>query len=386
MQTLTPKQASVLADGVYALKDQSVSQTIRRGDISLGTEGLFELQDSSRFQGQSGAPLFKRLSGFGYIAEGVGSYKGHMVCATRGTVSLADWLTDGSVGMQTGPSGYQVHIGFHQTWKSYMEEVRAFLRGKNPTHIHCVGHSLGGALAMLNADFFTANKVAGVSVYTFGAPRVGSRNFSSDLTRRIGADRIFRVSHIADPVPMIPTFPFLHLPYSAPAFVIGTGLISFGAHSMTDSYAPRVADLSWGSFPTDAQPPSDEKIEEWLGAANGAGGVKMYSAYALYMIGAALKWLLKKIGVVLGGVITLGTAAFTLLDRIAWMISKGIEISKDIANYGVSLIRAVMRFLGRVANTVQELTMAYLRWIFGLLFSAMASAANMALSIANRGQ
>ena len=96
MQTLSPKQASIIADGVYALKDQTVRDTVRRGDISLGVEGLFEVQDSSRFQGKSGALFFKRISGFGYIAKGVDKFEGHMLCATRGTLSLADWLLSGS--------------------------------------------------------------------------------------------------------------------------------------------------------------------------------------------------------------------------------------------------------------------------------------------------
>jgi len=385
MPTLTPKQAAAIAGGVYGLRERTLAQAAAR-HVELGCESLFQVQENSRFQGRSGALLYKPLSGFGYLAEGVGEFKGQILCATRGTDSIADWLTDGSVGMQQGPSGSQVHIGFHNTFKSYITEVRDFLRGKNPTHIHCVGHSLGGALAMLNADYFTANKVAAVSVYTFGAPRVGSNTFSSELTRRLGADNVFRVSHIADPVTMIPTFPFVHAPHALPSFVVGSGLFSFAAHKMVKSYVPAVEQLSWGSFPTDAMAVSDEKIQEWLTASNGAGAVKMYSAYALQMIGAALKWILKKIGMLLGTVITAATGAFTLLDRLAWMISKGVEISKEVAGYGISLIRAVMRFLGRVANTVQELTMAYLRWIFSLLFTTLANAATIALHVANRGE
>ena len=383
MPALTPSQAAVIADGVYAIQDQSVSDVLRRGEISLGTDGLFTVADGSRFQGSSGALLYRKLSGFGYIAEGVGRYSGHVLCATRGTAMLTDWLTDGSVGMQTGPTGSQVHIGFNTTWHSYIESIRTYLRNKNPTRVHCVGHSLGGALAMLNADYFTSLNIP-TSVYTFGAPRVGSQTFAQTLTRRIAekGGGIYRVSHIADPVPMIPTFPFLHAPAAGRAFWIGTGLISFGAHSMTDSYVPAMGDHSWTTLPTDAQQLSDEKVQTWLAAANSVGGVRMYSAHGLHMIGTALKWILRKIGALLGTVITAGTGAFTLLDRIAWMISRGIEITREISSYAVALIGAVMRFLGRVAHAAQEMTMAYLRWVFGLLFGTLTTAAHMALTAA----
>ena len=385
MPTLTPKQASVIADGVYALQDQSVSEVTKRGDVSLGTEGLFNVTDGSRFEGSSGALLYRKLSGFGYIAEGVGNFQGHVLCATRGTAMLADWLTDGSVGMESGPTGSQVHIGFNTTWNSYSDALRAYLRNKNPTHIHCVGHSLGGALAMLNADYFTNLKIP-ASVYTFGAPRVGGSTFSDALSKRIieRGGKIHRVSHVADPVPMIPTFPFYHAPYAAKSFWIGTGLFSFGAHSMTNSYVPGVATYGWGSLPQDPQQLSDEKIQAWLDKANTAGGVKMYSAHALYMIGAALKWLLRKIGNALGGIITAGTAYFTLIDRVAWMISKGVEITAEVSMYALSLVGAVLRWLGRVATAAYDMTMAYLRWVFGMLFQTMATAANMALYTAKR--
>ena len=75
MSTLTPTQAAVLARGVYKLRENSVSDMRDRGQ-TLGCEGMFTVDDGSRFQGRSGALAWKRLSGFGYMAAGEGASPG----------------------------------------------------------------------------------------------------------------------------------------------------------------------------------------------------------------------------------------------------------------------------------------------------------------------
>lgn len=394
VKELTPRQAADIAFGVYNLKQNTVVQAAARL-MDLGLDEIFALRDNARFAGRSGVgvgtnavtrmpilnSLVTPLSGFGYVADGIndGPFKGHVLIATRGTASLADVFTDFHCGMQSGDSGYQVHIGFNNTWKSYKAELDSLMKGRNPVHVHCVGHSLGGALAMLNAEYLLKGGYP-VSVYTFGAPRVGSENFARNLTQKMaGKGNIYRVSHIADPVPMIPTFPFVHAPYCMPSYVIGSGLINFAKHKMAKSYIPAVKELDWGSFPTDALQQTDQQVETWLASANGAGAVKMYSAHALQMIGQALRWLLKKAGLAIGIGVTAFTGAFTLLDRIAWMIEKAVELDKQLGDAAKSLMRAVMRFLGRTVDATQQLTRAYFRWVFGLLFSTLSAFASIAV-------
>jgi triacylglycerol lipase len=381
--TLTPKQASEIAGGVYGLRTQSVSELKRQG-LLLGCEGMFSVTDESKFQGKSGA-IYKPLSGFGYLAEGEGPHRGEVLCVTRGTKTATDWLSNFNVGVQNGPSSHLVHAGFNEIFKSYSTAVGEFLRNRNPTHIHCVGHSLGGALAMLNADFFTARGVAKVSIYTFGAPRTGLRWFADELTWMVGAERIFRVSHIADPVPMIPILPFAHIPYRQPAYQIGArggSLISVGAHSMATSYIPSVSGKSWGGLQLDDGEVSDQEVQTWLNVSGDGNSVLTYSAEALRMIGRFLKWLLKKALAVLGaGIGTAVTAGMTLLDQVAWMLGKGAELSKELASYQIALVRAILRFVGRVVGTAYDLTVAFLRWVLGLLFNAIASVATRALAL-----
>lgn len=199
MATLTPFQAAAIASGVYQLRDTSIG-ALREEQGLLGCEGLFAVGDNARFQGRSGAGPFKKLSGFGYVAAGEGSFSGDVLIVTRGTAQTQDWLSNLNVALQIGPGGLPVHAGFHEIWKSFRDEMNAFLRGRNPARIHCVGHSLGGALAMLNADALTHARVAPVSVYTFGAPRAGDAFFARSVTKRVGGSEIHRVSASTDQI------------------------------------------------------------------------------------------------------------------------------------------------------------------------------------------
>src|SRR5699024_9322989 len=114
-----------------------------------------------------------KLSGFGYIAAGKGAHAGEVLVATRGTATRYDWLSNLNVAMQAGPGGTLVHAGFNEVWKSFAADVSAFLRGRNPSVVHCVGHSLGGALATLTADACSSAGIGELRLYTFGSPRVG---------------------------------------------------------------------------------------------------------------------------------------------------------------------------------------------------------------------
>jgi len=388
MNTLTPAQAADIAAGVYGLRERTVSENVARGAL-LGCEDLFTVQEGSRFFGKSGALGWKPLTGFGYVAQGAGQFAGEILCATRGThmPSKADWASNLNCGLQNGPGGHLVHAGFNEVWKSCSGALDEFLRIQKhkPTHVHCVGHSLGGALAMLNADYFTSRGIP-ASVYTFGAPRVGYPPFVRSLSTRVGTQRIFRVSHVADPVPMLPVFPFLHLPFGASPMLVGAEYRGFSVnanmHSMVDSYTRLVAKAkSWEDVPKEDAVNCGNNAREWLELPEGSWGITLYSAEALRMIGRALVWLLKQAGkLVAVGLNTGVTAALSVPDLIAYLLSRGAQLSKELAGYGIALIRAVLRFLGRVATAVTDLTMAFLRWVFDLLFSTLGSMARLALS------
>jgi hypothetical protein len=384
MTTLSPSQAAAIAAGVYLIRAKSMAAALDDyGEDDLGTTGLFGAGNATRFTGKSGVMMFKPLSGFGFIAAGVGQFAGDVLIATRGTDLMVDWLTDGNIGIQRGPGGMPVHAGFNETWKSYAPVVREFLRGRNPTRIHCVGHSLGGALAMLNADFITAERIAEVRLYTFGAPRTGDGLFANQLTRRVGKDNIYRVSNPVDPVPMIPLFPFWHLPFGEEGLQIGRTSnmpISFAGHKMAASYVPGVAGKSWTNLRVAG--PSEQAVKGWLEqAADGQSGFVMGSARLLDMIGRALAWILKAAGTVVKGTLGVGLAgAFTVLDQIAWLLTKAAQLSAEVGRGLTTLIGMIFSFLGRKAVEGVKVTTAFLRWLLATLFATLRAAAHRALS------
>lgn len=380
MSTLTPHQAAAIAIGSYNLRERTISQALDRGVIT-GCEGMFTLQADSRIDGRSGGLIAcKQLSGFGYIAAGTGQYQNEILVATRGTSTGFDWLSNFNVGLQLGPGGLLVHAGFNEVWKSFSDEIAAFMRGRNPTVIHCVGHSLGGALATLNADYFSSIHAGAVKLYTFGSPRAGDMFFARSLSRRVGEKNMYRVHHRSDPVPKIPLFPFHHVPYESPGYELTagpSGLINPHAHFMDESYLPGVGSMSWQALGNHAEG-DDAAVQAWLGQA-ASGGILMGSATALQMIGKALAWILGKVAFV--GVGAVFTAGMTVLDQLAWMLDRGAQLSVELSVHIRTLIGAIFRFLGRTVVAGASMTMAFIRWVLELLYNALAAVARRALAL-----
>jgi hypothetical protein len=197
----------------------------------------------------------------------------------------------------------------------------------------------------------------------------------------LGADSIFRVSHQADPVPMIPIFPFRHLPFARPGYMLtnGGGLIRVGAHDMLASYIPGIGDSNWSGLRAE-RPGTNwaERVKAWLESGAGHPGPAVFSAALLNMITQALQWVLKLARAVVfaaAGPVVDGT---TLLDQLAWLLSRGAQLSADVGEYVKTLIGAIFRFLGRAANRIGDPTVAFLRWVLDLLFEGLATAAFVA--------
>jgi pimeloyl-ACP methyl ester carboxylesterase len=300
--------------------------------------------------------------------------------AIRGTnpTSGRDWLTDLRAGFCRGDSGQPVHIGFQKTWESFAGDIREYLRGKNPTHIHCVGHSLGGALATLCADYCLANRVSLVSLYTIGSPRVGMGGFANTLTAKMGAENIFRISHAADPVTTMPIYPFCHVPYQNRNYVVGgTGLIlNPWAHAMP-SYAKAIGQASWSSLLDRSSPimVADE-VKRWLETVSAGGGITAFSADCLAMIGKVLGWILEKEYQNWGNECA---NYYTALDHLAHMIERGIKFNQEVEEQLKTVMNAILRFIGRSAVTISELTLAFVQYVLELFYSTIQTMAVQAL-------
>lgn len=163
------------------------------------------------FSGDTG---WSTTSGFGYVLSFDDAGRRHAVVAVRGTrpeIGLADIGTDLRCA-HTGFGDYgRVHLGFKNAFDSILlqlhKEEKTLL---NADVIHCLDHSLGGAIATLVAGHYAAQRKS-VKLYTFGSPRVGLRGAHEAFEQRISKNNIFRTAHDCDPITMIATYPYVHV-------------------------------------------------------------------------------------------------------------------------------------------------------------------------------
>jgi pimeloyl-ACP methyl ester carboxylesterase len=174
--------------------------------------------------------------------DGDAAHEPAIVVAFRGTYSLANTVVD----LSTVPQEYvpypapdddgeskagkeeenkcancTVHMGFLTSWQSARTLVLPHLRAaraKHPTYpIHLIGHSLGGAVAALAAlELRLSHDLSEITVTTFGEPRIGNKGLVTYLDRAFGLDaddgydpdlekrKYRRVTHVGDPVPLLP--------------------------------------------------------------------------------------------------------------------------------------------------------------------------------------
>jgi hypothetical protein len=102
------------------------------------------------------------------------------------------------------PPGVKIHSGFIQMYSSLRSSMTApvlKLARKYPDYqIVFLGHSLGGALALIAAtDFFENYGFEDrIFVYTFGKPRVGNREWAKYVNGMPFIDRVFRITTFGD--------------------------------------------------------------------------------------------------------------------------------------------------------------------------------------------
>ncbi|KAI1672560.1 Lipase [Pyrenophora tritici-repentis] len=106
-----------------------------------------------------------------------------------------------------------VHTGFYSSWlntrKVVLPHVSKALQRYPNYKLVLVGHSLGGAVATLAGLDFKA-RGWDPHVTTFGEPRLGNKEFNTyvddrfELTSNHENNKMHRVTHVGDPVPLLP--------------------------------------------------------------------------------------------------------------------------------------------------------------------------------------
>lgn len=388
---LAPGEAANIAlNSYFALKDWALKQPTpgveSRGkvqDLVLGsgdTGGKFPVNSSvgRNFPGAqlgqifSGSTGWNTVSGFGYVLQFERRGQRHAIIAIRGTRPELGWYDIGTDFRfaHTGFGEYGlVHKGFVNVFGSLLPQLQreqgAILAADV---IHCVGHSLGGAIATLAAGHYAALN-RNVRLYTFGSPRVGYRHAHEVFERRIGKQNIYRVAHNRDPVTMIATYPYKHvlLPYTEPNnFTLNSpsSSISFDNHDMY-AYERGVRNAeSWRTVRgmAAACDHSNSKLAQALMADTSMSWFRKLTLNTL----AALLTLFEQ---VLRGAARLFYEAVTGVDVLAAIIGDGIKLLGEVGEHLKYLLRMAARWADIHVTNDASLTNTVIRAILQTMTS-----------------
>jgi len=381
MPLLSPADAVLSAKKIYSLIDR-----VNVREFGSHIHGKFIIKKDSRFKGVAGASIFKYESGFGLAAKGTGVYNNEALIVIRGTNTLIKdlLLTDGNIGLQYTASGHTVHAGFNKVFRSFEKDLIKFFRGYMPYRVHCVGHSLGGALATIVAEWIARNKASQPILYTFGSPRVGLEGFGKSLTTQIGANNIYRAYHRTDVVSMVPLWPFMHVPQPGiECFLESPGFAPGIAYHKTDKYLQSIGKAqNWDDLRRKEPPESlDTQLETWLASDSFVA----LTANTIHLVSESLRYILKKILLITGiGVQTVLITGLTLLDRIAIALEQAAAISKDISGLIKRFIAKIAKALGIAAVDTGKLSFELIKWLLVKFSRAAYDLAQQAIRIVHQ--
>ncbi|BCD96800.1 lipase family protein [Marinagarivorans cellulosilyticus] len=348
----TPKVVAGLCKDVYAL---TKIDTLDEAKKVLNTryQGNLQFADNNMLVGKTGGPAFVKVkTAFGFVLVGQNQLAGHAFVLFRGTQYLADWLTNFNMLFGRSECGNRVHDGFNSSFKSMKPQIAPFIQGLPPgTKVHCLGHSLGGALATLAAEWIKQTTSFEVFLYSFGSPRVGLDDFSAGCTSLIGCDHVFRAYHKTDVVPCIPIWPFTHTPNEGRDYLLfSPGLLPGGKWHDMGEYVTSVTNgssgksLSWEKLYSNRKTDySDVNVSAWLTDR----GQCVYSLSNFQKIEHAFKFVIKKCLSVVGNMASFAQSTYTtLMDRLAFVLAKNSLVEGSLSTWITLLMKKIAQFLG----------------------------------------
>jgi len=371
MVDLNPTAAATLAARIYDVQNPMLVDLFLKLPYFKRSDKSTTAQHTHLKAEVGGRVVLNHEDGFGVCAEGGEHNKGEIFLIFRGTTmenKKADVLTDARIGLSfSSTSKWPVHSGFQHCFESMLPAIRSFFtsfKGSVKT-VHCIGHSLGGAVASLAADWVAQTLKLPTKLYTFGAPRVGTELFARSTTSAIGEGNIHRVYHRTDPVPMVPLYPFVHAPYDRQGHYLYSAhpLTSAAAHFMAN-YIASVDGKSWQQM-CDApdQPYTIESaIEDWLKSKS---PVDTSSSTFWRWVDSAIIYVIKKVAMTaIMGIQATFISTFTVADKIAYILAKGIDLAENISVWVERLMRKLMQAIGMtVAKNKKELTRSLIRQV-----------------------
>jgi|GEM_PF-862065 len=360
------------------------------GPLAMGKTGLQNSQLVSSLSGSTGTNLpgiGRTRSGFGYLLQFERMGKRHLVIATRGTrpeMGYPDLLTDVNISSNRHmPGAGPIHAGFFDAYNSLKPQLLQLEASiKSADVVHCVGHSLGGAVANLVA-IHCSQLGAEVKLYTFGAPRVGLNTALYDkvLVNYLGEENIYRVSHSLDPIPMIPVAPYIHVLPSikdANNFFIGSPInsISLENHD-TAKYIQSVEGRSWDDVRCVKLKEgylNKQYFNQWRASDNWLKQMVGVSVNAtMSVLQRVFQGLIDSVGVGLKDVAT-------LIDLLVVAIQRGVEIFQVSKSYIAKFLSDCAKMFGYAVEISHDILVKLLR----KLKVELALAAKMALAAAGK--
>jgi triacylglycerol lipase len=391
---LNPGQIYKLTDQAYESKDISLGNFKDKVRYALP----FVAKESVKIITATSGLITPVSSGFGFMAQLNGGRFREIVIATRGTATWADAGTDINAIPAPGPTGHAIHKGFGTTFKSYVQQLNEFIKQQNlgfkPTAVHCMGHSLGGALANLNA---AACAELGLNsyLYTAAAPRVGMVPYAEHLSKKMKAAHVYRVANEADIVTMVPCYPFVHSPYVHGTYLLEGGMLKINPmqHMLANGYGSMV-NASWKQMQSLTQGKQQQLENSLYPAHNKEAGQfeqlakmpgAMFSGRLLKLINKAIHDMLSRLGAQsLLSVSHYRTGAFTVLDQMAEILARYAQASHKQAKEVAGILNAIMAYLGRSTYALADASVATIRWVFNLLHLSVNTMARQAIQLVGR--
>jgi triacylglycerol lipase len=405
---LTPMEASYIATNAYfTLKDWiqgtpvagvETRANVHNRVLGPGTAGKVDPgQPNPSLAGTAlgGARLGQIFSGntgfattgFGYVLQLKQGDRRHAVIATRGTrpelPGIPDLLTDAR-GAMTGFGDYGlVHKGFKRTFESIAPQLTASERViMDADVVHCVGHSLGGAVATLVAAHYRQRGKL-VKLYTFGSPRVGAFGTYTAMHGAVGQPNILRVAHDLDPISLIGPFPYIHV-NPAPGddnnmtIPSPTGQLFSTANHDMNRYIRSVGGINatWEAARGLAGRVDHDNavLARWLlHEDNDPGWVQVASAKTLSL-------LFKLFAHVLRTASTSVIIGLSALDMLVEMLLSGLYKAAALGAQVYTMLRHAATWAGITMAAGAEFTAQILRRIVGAMLSRLQQIATLSLA------
>jgi triacylglycerol lipase len=413
---LTPQEASHIATNAYFtlenwINKQPVAGVERRGAVHNRVLGSGKVGTNQPAAGAANPTLrstglangklggihtastgFGTSSGFGYTLTYREQARTHVIVAMRGTrpelASNPDLLTDARGALTTFGDCGVVHKGFKRTFDSVLPSLERDNRAiMDADVVHCVGHSLGGAVATLLAAHY-AGRGKIVRLYTFGSPRVGALGSQIAMERRVGKDNIYRVAHDLDPISLIGPFPYIHVNGAATdrnnmTLPSPTGsLFSTMNHDMA-LYIDSVGgpDIGWETVRgfTARVNHDNSVLARWLlHEDNNPGWVQYASAKTLGI-------LFKLFGHLLRTVSTSVILGLTAVDLLAEILMRGLYKTGQLGDQILTLLGYAATWAGIQIVSGAQFTAAIIAKILSKMLATLRFLAVGALAAASRG-